>query len=157
MWKNLQRQFQTKSDYEITLKIVKLSCHVNVDCDVQVLWKRGKEVCETKKQEMNEFEVDVDMDDTFVKLSTFYSANEFYAPKFCDFLIKMTSYADNVSELVAKVENVDMSPYIDQIDEEQKIEFPDSQFKETWIIVKWSINKPEIDRKKTKRNSIIMS
>ena len=149
MFGKLNRLRQVKADYKITVKILKIAASVEDDCEVQVVWKRGPEEQKGEWVDLNYIEVDADLQDEFSKVSGFYKASasaETYEEKKCQFVLNMrNSYGE---QAFGNIE-MNMAAYVGKDSEPQKIEFPDSFFKDTYINVEWTIQLDESARSST--------
>ena len=143
MFGKLNRLRQVKADYKITVKILKVAAQVEDDCEVQVVWKRGPEEQKGEWVDLNYIEVDADLNDEFSKVSGFYKASasaETYEEKKCQFVLNMrNSYGE---QAFGNIE-MNMATYVGKESEPQKIEFPESFFKDTYIEVEWTIQPDE--------------
>ena len=72
--RGLLRSTQKKVNLEIQVKIVKIICkHIQEDESYLIDWKRGPETQTTKQIDLNEYQPDDFVDETFAKVSSFYS------------------------------------------------------------------------------------
>lgn len=85
MFKAISRGLKTEQKSVITLKVIKVGTEVENDCEVQVIWKRGPEIQEGKKVDLNNIEVDAELEDVFTKASSFYTSGGVWEPKMCEF------------------------------------------------------------------------
>lgn len=126
---------------------------VEDDCEVLVIWKRGVEEQAGEYVDLNYIQIDNEINDEFSKVSTFYKKNakdETFEPKNCEFLLKMrTNYGE---QIFASIE-YNMAPHVGKTDDEVTINFKDSFFPETFIVVEWTISEETDTKRKTSRLS----
>lgn len=92
MFKAIGRQFQKKQDYHISVKLTKITCQVEEDCQVSVIWQRGPDTQESALIDLNGSDVETDLSETFERVSHFYSKDggETFEAKMCNFKIKLS-------------------------------------------------------------------
>jgi hypothetical protein len=141
MFKALSRGFQKKQDYLITVKMVRVYCTVEEDCQVQVEWQRGPTTEKSNKYDLNNIEVDVEMTDVFSKVSSFYSKDggQTFEPKLCHFHILLFGPEDEEGKRIASKE-INMAPFVNHTDSPQKIEFEDSDMANVAVDLEWTIS-----------------
>mmetsp|Transcript_16449 Transcript_16449/g.27915 ORF Transcript_16449/g.27915 Transcript_16449/m.27915 type:complete len:86 (+) Transcript_16449:28-285(+) len=85
MFRAIGRKLQQKQNFQIKVQLVKVQCTVNIDCHLQVVWRRGPKVDLSEQVELNEIQIDSELSDTFNKVSSFYSKDggNIYQPKLC--------------------------------------------------------------------------
>ena len=113
--KNFSRLNQKKYNCKIVLEIKKLCYPIEDPTKVQIVWKRGPETQESEVIELNPYSAEVELNERFVKVSTFYSKDEriTHEPKVCDILLMRVDEDDETKkEVIAKVVNYNMADFV---------------------------------------------
>ena len=111
--------------------MTKVGTNVEEDCQVQVVWKRGeKETQEGALVDLNNIEVDCELNDVFIKESSFYKSGEVWQPKMCEFQLKMVN--EFGSSTYAQIQ-YDMCKHVNKESDFARITFESAQFEEVYI------------------------
>jgi hypothetical protein len=113
--KNFSRLNQKKYNCKIVFEIKKLSYPIEEPTKVQIVWKRGPETQESEIIELNPYSAEVELNERFVKVSTFYSKDEriTHEPKVCDILLMKVDEDDETKkDVIAKVQNYNMADFV---------------------------------------------
>lgn len=141
MFKAIQRKAQKKQNFEIQLKIVRVSSViVKRDLQLQLFWKRGPQQDKTNIFDLNELEVDATLNEVFSKVSSFYTKDEgaTYEKKTGSLILKEIS--KNGETVIAQKE-VDMSYLVNKVDHPESIELENftSDLIDITVEVEWTI------------------
>jgi hypothetical protein len=83
--------------------------------------------------------------ETFTRDCQFYKSGENYQSKMCKFIVKEWG-RDGKTTTVAEKE-LDMSPYVNKLNEKVKIKFENSIYPDTELLISISVSDPEALRK----------
>ena len=155
MFKALGRAFQKAQDFLIIVKVKTISCDVDEDCMIKVVWQRGPSTEHGTKVDISTTETKVLAFDEFKKISSFYSkdGNFLYEPKMCIF--KLIILDSNEEEREIAIQEVNMAPYVDREAKEETIYFDQSEFPNTSIEVEWTITSDTSSADASTRMSIV--
>jgi len=142
MFKALARKGQKKQNFQIDVKMVRLGgSSIDEDICLRVTWKRGPETQLSADYDLNEFEVDAEMNDSFTKVSSFYSKDQVtYEPKFCNFIVNRVDKDELIP--IAQVE-LNMALYCNYTNEHQKVEFESDYITGLFLDVVWTISETD--------------
>ena len=139
--KQFSRLNQKKYDCKIVFEITKLSYPIEEPTKVKIIWKRGPETQESEVIELNPYSPEVELNERFVKVSSFYSKDEriTHEPKTCDILLMKVDEEDETkNEVIAKNLNYNMANFV----RVKKTELPTKitfDQKDMFLEAKWTI------------------
>ena len=149
MFKNISRSFQKKVDCKIVFEITKISANFEEPVKVQVVWKRGPEEQAGELYELGPDATEIECNDRFVKISSFYSKDEgiTHEPKTCEIILQTVTEEEGDEDepskktIIARLPAYNMASFVKIAKTEipTTIKFPDSTQSDTFIEVKWTI------------------